>query len=131
MAGAAVNPPDVRLAYVRSSPVDPVYLEGEAVVGSPLPETVELQTIPDYEYRYVYVNGQPVLVDPASRFISGSVAGADCLAAPGGRVPSSQNAKGSGPARVTGARGITSEQLKPSEPYRSSALPPSSFSMLR
>ena len=67
MAGAAVNPPDERLAYVRSNPVDPVYLEGEAVVGSQLPETVELQTIPDYEYRYVYVNGQPVLVDPNNR----------------------------------------------------------------
>ena len=26
-----------------------------------------LQTIPDYDYRYVYVNGQPVLVDPNNR----------------------------------------------------------------
>jgi uncharacterized protein YraI len=67
VAGAAVNPPDERIEYVRSNPVDPIYLEGEAVVGSQLPETVELQTIPDYEYRYVYVNGQPVLVDPGNR----------------------------------------------------------------
>lgn len=67
VAGAAVNPPDERIEYVRSNPMDPVYLEGEAVVGAQLPETVELQPIPDYEYRYVYVNGQPVLVDPSNR----------------------------------------------------------------
>ena len=32
-------------------------------------ETVEIREIPDYEYRYVYVNGQPVLVEPESRRI--------------------------------------------------------------
>ena len=30
-----------------------------------MPDTVELREIPDYHYRYVYVNGQPALVDPA------------------------------------------------------------------
>ena len=55
--------------YVVSNPVDPVYLDGEVVVGAGLPETVELRTIPDYEYRYVYVNRQPVLVEPDSRRI--------------------------------------------------------------
>ncbi|ORE85631.1 DUF1236 domain-containing protein [Aurantimonas sp. 22II-16-19i] len=67
VAGATLNPPDERIEYVRSNPLDPVYLEGEAVVGAQLPETVQLQAIPDYEYRYVYVNGQPVLVDPGTR----------------------------------------------------------------
>lgn len=67
VAGAAVSPPEERIEYVRSNPVDPVYLEGEAVVGAQLPDTVELRTIPDYEYQYVYVNGQPVLVDPSNR----------------------------------------------------------------
>jgi len=67
VAGAAINPPDPEIEYVRANPVDPVYLEGEAVVGSQLPETVQLQPIPDYEYQYVYVNGQPVLVDPSNR----------------------------------------------------------------
>ena len=38
-------------------------------MGASLPETVELREIPDYEYRYVYVNGQPVLVEPSSRRI--------------------------------------------------------------
>jgi hypothetical protein len=30
---------------------------------------VQLRPVPDYNYRYVYVNRQPVLVDPASRRI--------------------------------------------------------------
>jgi hypothetical protein len=30
---------------------------------------VQLQTIPDYQYSYVYVNGLPVLVEPATRRI--------------------------------------------------------------
>ena len=33
------------------------------------PETVQLLPVPDYEYNYVYVNGQPVLVEPQSRRI--------------------------------------------------------------
>jgi hypothetical protein len=39
------------------------------VVGAGLPETVALAEIPNYEYRYVYLNGQPVLVEPQSRKI--------------------------------------------------------------
>lgn len=68
-AGAAAEPsPEVR-TYVTAHQVEPVYLDGEVVVGAGLPETVTLQEIPDYEYRYVYVNGQPVLVDPGTRRI--------------------------------------------------------------
>ncbi|TJU99032.1 MAG: DUF1236 domain-containing protein, partial [Mesorhizobium sp.] len=46
-----------------------VYLEGEVVTGAVLPDTVELREIPDYNYRYVYVNNQPALVDPGTRRI--------------------------------------------------------------
>ncbi|MBI1620182.1 DUF1236 domain-containing protein [Aquamicrobium zhengzhouense] len=67
--GNLVDPPERVREYVTSNQIDPVYLEGEVVVGAGLPETVTLQEIPDYEYRYVYVNGQPVLVDSASRRI--------------------------------------------------------------
>ncbi|SJZ85963.1 DUF1236 domain-containing protein [Consotaella salsifontis] len=67
--GAALNPPEQRIEYVRSNRVDPVYLEGEPVVGATLPDTVVLHQIPDYSYQYVYVNGQPVLVDPGSHQI--------------------------------------------------------------
>jgi uncharacterized protein YraI len=65
-----IDPPPQVGTYVVSNPVDPVYLQGEIVVGAGLPETVQLRPVPDYStYRYVYVNGQPVLVDPASRRI--------------------------------------------------------------
>lgn len=67
--GASVKPPEQVRTYVRSNQVEPVYLEGEVVVGAGVPESVTLTTVPDYEYRYVYVNGQPVLVDPQTRKI--------------------------------------------------------------
>lgn len=69
-AQAALEPPSPAVrAYIRDNRVDPVYLEGEVVVGAGIPETVTVREIPDYRYRYVYVNGQPVLVDPDSRRI--------------------------------------------------------------
>ena len=68
-AGTAIDPsPQVR-AYILENRVEPVYLEGEVVVGAGVPETVELREIPNYEYRYVNVNGQPVLVEPNDRRI--------------------------------------------------------------
>jgi len=67
--GQAIDPPEQVRTYVSTNQVEPVYLEGEVVVGASLPDTVVLREIPDYEYRYVYVNGQPVLVEPASRQI--------------------------------------------------------------
>jgi hypothetical protein len=44
-------------------------VDGEVVVGAQIPDTVQLQAVPDYQYRYVYVNGVPVLVEPAERRI--------------------------------------------------------------
>lgn len=67
--GTAVDPPQQVQTYVVQNRADPVYLDGEVVVGAGVPETVTLQPIPDYEYRYVYVNQQPVLVDPQTRRI--------------------------------------------------------------
>lgn len=75
VAGAAtgdiaedVLTPDAR-TYVLENRVDPVYLDGEVVVGAQIPDTVEIREIPEYEYRYVYVNQQPVIVEPSSRRI--------------------------------------------------------------
>ena len=67
--GLASPPPDTVRTYVTTNQLDPVYLDGEVVVGAALPESVVLTEVPDYEYRYVYVNGQPVLVEPQSRRI--------------------------------------------------------------
>jgi len=67
--GEVAEPPAKVRTYVTSNRLDPVYLDGEVVVGATLPETVTIREIPDYEYRYVYVNNQPVLVEPGSRRI--------------------------------------------------------------
>lgn len=67
--GAIIDPPEVARTYVTANPIDPVYLDGEVVIGAGVPDTVALQAIPDYQYQYVYINGQPVLVDPGSRQI--------------------------------------------------------------
>jgi uncharacterized protein YraI len=67
--GLASPPPEQVVTYVRSNEMQPVYLDGEVVVGASLPDTVVLAEVPDYEYRYVYVNGQPVLVEPETRRI--------------------------------------------------------------
>ena len=69
IAGNVVAPPDNVRTYVREHRVDPVYLDGEVVVGATLPENVEVRRIPDYKYEYVYVNQVPVLVEPGSRRI--------------------------------------------------------------
>jgi uncharacterized protein YraI len=66
----AFPPPPAEIrTYVDTHRLDPVYLDGEVVTGATLPDTVELRQIPDYNYRYVYVNGQPALIDPQTRRI--------------------------------------------------------------
>ncbi len=62
--------PDPQLrTYVLENEVEPIYLEGEVVVGAGVPETVEIREIPEYDYRYAYINGQPVVIEPESRRI--------------------------------------------------------------
>ena len=65
--GGAGDPGDDTIVYVRDNPVEPVYLDGEVVTGVQLPEVVTLTTVPTSDYRYAYVNGVPVVVDPAER----------------------------------------------------------------
>jgi hypothetical protein len=67
--GAMIDPPDRVRTYVRQNTLEPVVVEGNVAVGSTLPPDVSFHPIPDYRYEYVYVNGQPVLVEPGSRRI--------------------------------------------------------------
>lgn len=62
-------PPAPVRTYVTDNRMQPVYLQGEVVVGAGVPDTVQLQQVPDYQYDYAYVNGEPVLVDPNDRRI--------------------------------------------------------------
>ncbi len=68
-AAASTEISTTTVTYVRENAVDPVYLDGEVVVGATVPEVVTLATIPDETYGYAYVNGLPVLVDPETRVI--------------------------------------------------------------
>lgn len=65
---AADAAPDEEVTtYIRTNPVEQVYLDGEVVVGAGLPEAVELRAVPDSDYVYAYVNGVPVVADANSR----------------------------------------------------------------
>lgn len=65
--GDAITPEERVTTYVRSNPVDPIYLDGEVVVGAGIPETVTLSEVPESEYYYAYINGVPVLVEREQR----------------------------------------------------------------
>ncbi len=66
-AGADVAIDSSQRQYIVANPVDPVYLDGEVVVGAQVPNTVQLRTIPasngGRELSYANVNGQYVLVE--------------------------------------------------------------------
>jgi uncharacterized protein YraI len=64
---AAVTPPDPVRTFVIEEQVEPVFVEGEVVLGATLPEAVILHPVPDYEHRFAFVNQQRVLVDPGTR----------------------------------------------------------------
>jgi len=67
--GAASTPEERVTTYVRENPVDPIFLDGEVVVGAGIPETVALAEVPESEYYYSYVNGVRVLVERDQRRI--------------------------------------------------------------
>ena len=65
---AAANDPGPQVTgYVLSNPTDPIYLEGEIVVGAGIPDEVVLMDVPESEYSYAYVNGLPVVVERTGR----------------------------------------------------------------
>ncbi|WP_209424691.1 DUF1236 domain-containing protein [Pararhodobacter sp. SW119] len=68
-AGALAEPTTREITYVRENPLDPVWLEGEVVVGASLPEAITLTPVPDSEFTYAYVNHVPVIVEPQERTI--------------------------------------------------------------
>jgi hypothetical protein len=72
VAGAAIGtmidpPPAPVREYVVRESVPSVRVERQVVVGEPLPETVELRRVPDYEYSYAVVNDRRVIVEPGTR----------------------------------------------------------------
>ncbi len=69
-APLVLAPPATVRDYVVGHPVQPVYLNGEVVIGAGLPPDVALAPVPGYQYQYAYVNGVPVLVEPQTREVA-------------------------------------------------------------
>lgn len=70
-AGAAINPPPREVVtYVEEQPVPAtrVVVKQRVRVGTPLPEAVVIERVPDNDrYAYAFVNDQRVIVEPRSR----------------------------------------------------------------
>ncbi|MFC3169609.1 DUF1236 domain-containing protein [Paracoccus fontiphilus] len=58
--------PETR-TYILENRTESVVLDGNVSVGTALPHDIQVQTIPDSQYQYVYVNDRPVVVDPQTR----------------------------------------------------------------
>lgn len=67
--GEAVTPDEKVVTFVTSNPVEPVFLNGEIVVGAGIPDGVEFFQVPESEFAYMNLNGQYVLVQPTDRKI--------------------------------------------------------------
>ncbi len=64
--GAAV--PDDVVTYVERERVPSVAVDGEIVVGYPVPRTVELRPIPsNRHFSYAIINDRRVIVEPETR----------------------------------------------------------------
>jgi len=62
--GAIVLPGEVR-TYVMEQQTPSVVYDGDVVVGTTLPDTVEVHTVPDMDgYAYTVVNDRRVIVEP-------------------------------------------------------------------
>ena len=71
LLGAAAGSGELEEAvnYINANPADPMVMEGEVIVGAGIPEDVEIITIPETNYGYLNVNGQPVVIDQGTRQI--------------------------------------------------------------
>ncbi len=58
--------PETR-TYILENRTKSVVLDGGVAVGATIPHTATIQTVPNSQYQYVYVNDRPVLVDPQTR----------------------------------------------------------------
>lgn len=64
-----IAPPPNVVSFVAQQLIQPVIVDGEVVVGATLPAAVPVYPVPASPYVYSYVNGQRILVEPATRRI--------------------------------------------------------------
>ncbi len=62
--GAAIDPEETTVTYIRQNPIDPIYADGEVVVGAKIEGDADFVTVPDSPYSYVNLNNTYALVDP-------------------------------------------------------------------
>ena len=67
--GASVDMEETTITYIRENPVDPVYADGEVVVGAKIEGEPVLHDIPGSDYAYLALNNTQVVVDPESQQI--------------------------------------------------------------
>lgn len=66
----AVPEPEVStVTYVTENPVDPIYLDGEVVLGAGIPDDIDVYPVPESDYSYLNVNGQDVLVTQERKIV--------------------------------------------------------------
>ncbi|UFX05091.1 DUF1236 domain-containing protein (plasmid) [Sinorhizobium medicae WSM1115] len=66
---AVVLPGEVK-TYVLEQNTPSITYEGEIVVGQPIPETVEIHTIPEQpDFAYAVVNDRRVIVNPKTHTV--------------------------------------------------------------
>ncbi len=66
-AGNHLTPDTKTITYVEKHPVQVVPMNGQAVAGYVVPDTVQLTPVPNSQYSYVYTEQHPVLVNPQTR----------------------------------------------------------------
>ncbi|MBV7409079.1 DUF1236 domain-containing protein [Maritimibacter sp. DP1N21-5] len=70
VSGEAAEVTEETTVYIQENPVEPVFLDGEVVVGAAVPDTVQYYEIPSsQQYSYMNVNGNTVLIDPETNTI--------------------------------------------------------------
>ncbi|MEI4470400.1 DUF1236 domain-containing protein [Frigidibacter sp. MR17.24] len=70
VGGSLATPSTEVTTYVQKNPVPPVMIDGGVRTGVVVPDTVTLTPVPEAtQYSYIYVDGQPVLVDSSNRTV--------------------------------------------------------------
>ena len=67
--GSVVLPGEVR-TYVMEQQVPSIVYDGDVIVGTTLPDTVEVHTVPNMDgYAYTVINDRRVIVEPQTHRI--------------------------------------------------------------
>lgn len=70
LADTIVVEPDVDTWVMTQPEAEGTVVQGEVVVGKPVPDTVKIMTVPKHEkYGFAIINKKRVIVDPGTRTI--------------------------------------------------------------